>query len=72
MDIGLLIAICVVYWVGGENAAWSVFVGIPVALIAFFLLLFAYGCYKEPEWTRQRHEYLREKRRKMKSARNGG
>ena len=73
---GLLVAlnilfyafVALLYWFGGTAAIIAVFVGIPVAILLTFLLLY-WMLVPTPE---QRREYLRDKRRKIRAARENG
>ena len=73
---GLLVAlnilfyafVALLYWFGGTAAIIAVFVGIPVAVLLTFSMLY-WLLVPTPE---QRREYLREKRRKIRAARENG
>ena len=65
----LLAGIAVVYIWGGELAAYAIFIGVPVGVAILFAMMMAWAWYREPVWKRQRHDYLREKRRKLKEQR---
>ncbi|MCC9603752.1 hypothetical protein LOC67_24645 [Stieleria sp. JC731] len=63
-NIAFYFFVGVLYWIGGTTAMIAVFVGIPIAVLVTVLLVYWWLV----PTSEQRREYLRDKRRKLRAA----
>jgi len=62
-NIALYVFVGVLFWLGGPTAVFALLVGVPIALLLTLLLVYRLVVGTQ----QQRHEYLREKRRRIRT-----